>query len=298
MQAQTLTGLHRDGALLSAEGEPMFLLQVQTATSWSDAVRTAVADALALLLGGIPRVIAFLLILLIGWFIASLLEKVIDRVLETVKFDDMATRSGLQGFIRSTGANADASSFVAMIVKWFVRLIALIAAFDALGVPQVSAILQTFVLWLPNLLVAIIILVITGLLANAASGLVRGATAQADLGNPNLLASITRVAIWVFGIVVAVNQIGIATTLVNTLFMGFVGALALALGLAFGLGGRETAGRAVENWYQRSQAAAPKLREAAQTMQQQGSTTVPSAGLDPNDTSTPGSTTPRVRPSS
>src|SRR3712207_6140816 len=113
-----------------------FLLQT-TSTSWSDAIRTAVSDALALLLGGIPRVIAFLLILLVGWIIAGILEKVVDRILETVKFDQLATRSGIQGFIRSTGANADASSFVAMIVKWFVRLIALVAAFDALGVPQV-----------------------------------------------------------------------------------------------------------------------------------------------------------------
>ncbi len=254
----------------------MFLFQ--TTTSWSDAVRTAVSDALALLLSGIPRVIAFLLILLIGWMIASLLAKVIDRVLETVKFDDLATRSGLQGFIRSTGANADASSFVAMIVKWFVRLIALVAAFDALGVPQVSAILRTFVLWLPNLLVALIILVIAGLLANAASSLVRGATTGSGLGDPNLFASITRVAVWVFGIVVAVNQIGIATTLVNTLFMGFVGALALALGLSFGLGGRETAGRVVEKWYQRSQTATTRI--------------------DPNDPLMPPSTTSRVRPPS
>ena len=73
--------------------------------------------------------------------------------------------------------------------------------------------------------------------------MVRGATAQAGFANPDLLANIARVAVWGFAIVVAVNQIGVAETLVNTLFMGLIGALALALGLAFGLGGRETAAR-------------------------------------------------------
>ena len=105
---------------------------------------------------------------------------------------------------------------------------------------------------------------LAGLAANALASLVRGATAEAGLGNPDVLATIARVAVWGFAIVIAVNQIGIATELVNTLFMAIVGAVALALALAFGLGGRETAGRIVASWYEHGQAAAPKLSEAAQ----------------------------------
>jgi hypothetical protein len=71
------------------------------------------------------------------------------------------------------------------------------------------------------------------------------------------------VAVWVFGLVVAANQVGIASTLVNTLFMGFVAAAALALGLAFGLGGRDTAAQIVRNWYDRGRAAAPRVQPAA-----------------------------------
>jgi hypothetical protein len=110
----------------------------------------------------------------------------------------------------------------------------------------VSAVLQQFLLWIPNLIVALVILVIAGLAANALGNLVRGSTAQAGFDNPDLLETITRVAVWAFGIVIAVNQIGIAQTLVNTLFMAFVGALALAAGLAFGLGGRETLAKCAE----------------------------------------------------
>jgi hypothetical protein len=133
----------------------------------------------------------------------------------------------------------------------------------------VSHVLQQLLLWLPNLVVAIVALVIGGLAANALSRLVRGATAEAGLGNRDLLANIARVAVWAFTIVIAVNQIGIATTLINTLFMAIVGAVALALGLAFGLGGRETAAQIVRNWYETGQRAAPKMKQAADSVQRE-----------------------------
>jgi hypothetical protein len=111
--------------------------------------------------------------------------------------------------------------------------------------------------------------VIAGLAANALSSLVRGASTEAGLSNPGMLATVARVTVWVFGIVVAVNQLGIATTLVNTLFMGFVAALALALGLSFGLGGRDTAAEIVQTWYRRGRQATPKLAQAAESAQRQ-----------------------------
>lgn len=85
--------------------------------------------------------------------------------------------------------------------------------------------LRQLLLWLPNVVVAVAVLIIGGLAANALAGLIRGATAKTDLGNPDLLANIARVAVWAFAIVVAVNQIGIARELVNTLFMATVGAV-------------------------------------------------------------------------
>lgn len=91
--------------------------------------------------------------------------------------------------------------------------------------------------------------------ANALGDLERGSTAQAGLSNPDLLANIARIAVWAFAIVVAVNPIRIAQELVNTLFRGFIGALALAAGLAFGLDGRETETQVVQTWYLQGQEA-------------------------------------------
>jgi hypothetical protein len=192
------------------------------------------------------------------------------------------------------GIRSDASGLIADITKWFVRLITLVVAFDALGLPAVSQVLQQLLLWLPNLVVALVILVLAGLAANAVSSLVRGATAEAGFGNPNLLANVARFAIWTFAIVVAVNQLGIATTLVNTLFMATVGAVALALGLAFGLGGRETAGLIVAGWYRRGQEAAPKLAQAAEAAERQAGA---SDGQTPPPRSVP-SDVRVIRPSS
>jgi hypothetical protein len=219
------------------------------------------------LFAAVPKVIGFLAILIIGWLIASAIAGAVTAILRTVKFNDVARRSGFSGFVHNMGIRTDASAFIADLVKWFVRLIVLVSAFDALGLPAVSQVLQQLLLWLPNLAVALVILVLAGLAANALAGLVRGATAESGLGGPNLLASVARVAVWGFAIVVAVNQIGIATTLVNTLFMGLVGALALALGLAFGLGGRDTAGQIVAGWYHTGQQAAPKLEQTAASAQ-------------------------------
>src|SRR6185436_17417456 len=146
-------------------------------------------------------------------------------LLRAVRFNELAQRAGVSDFVKRMGVHRDAAGVLADIAKWFVRLIALVVAFDELGLPAVSQVLHQLLLWLPNLVVALVILVIAGLAANALAGLVRGATAEAGFSNPHFVATIAKVAVWGFGIIIAVNQIGIATTLVNTLFMGFVGAL-------------------------------------------------------------------------
>lgn len=232
-------------------------------TDWSDALMTSMAAALAMFFSAIPKILGFVIIIVVGWLIASLIEKAIAALLRAIKFNELAARSGFAGFVGKMGTRTDSAGMIAAIAKWFVRLIALVVAFDALGLPAVSDVLHQLLLWLPNLVVALVVLVIGGLAANALSNLVRGAAAQGGLGNPDFLAKVTTVLVWAFAIVVAVNQIGIATTLINTLFMATVGAVALALGLSFGLGGRETAAEIVRNWYRKGQENADQIEKAA-----------------------------------
>jgi hypothetical protein len=176
------------------------------------------------------------------------------------------------------GVREDSAGVIAGIVKWFVRLITLVVAFDTLGLPAVSGVLQQLLLWLPNLIVALVVLVIGGLAANALSQLVRGATAEAGFSNPDVLATVARMAVWGFTIVVAVNQLGIATTLINTLLVGIVGAFTIAFGLAFGLGGRDRAAQLLDSWGRKADRAAPRLERAANAAREQGPVVVRQSG--------------------
>ena len=220
-------------------------------TTWGAAIESSVSNALSLFLATIPKIIGFLLILGIGWTLAALTAGAAAAILRRMRFNDMAHRSGLAGVVQSTGMDTDAIGFVALSTKWFIRLIALVVAFDALGLAAVSETLRQLLLWLPNLIVALVILVLGGLAANSLRSIVRASAASGELGNPTLLASLAYGAVWAFAIVVAVYQVGIASELVATLFTALVAALALAVGLAFGLGGRETAGQLIHDLYVR-----------------------------------------------
>jgi hypothetical protein len=111
-----------------------------------------------------------------------------------------------------------------------------------------------------------VVLVIGGLAARALSNLVRGSASEAGLSNSDFLAKTSAIIVWAFAIVVAVNQLGIATELVNTLFMAVVGAIALGAGLAFGLGGRETAAEILRKWYAKAQENKGKIVQVADNM--------------------------------
>lgn len=231
-------------------------------TEWSEALMTSMAAAMAMLFSAIPKIFGFLVILGVGWFVASLLEKGLAALLRRVRFNDLAIRSGLADFVAKMGMNTDSAGMIGLVVKWFVRLVALVVAFDALGLPAVSDVLRELLLWLPNVVVALVVLVIGGLAARGLSNVVRGMASEGALSNAQFLARIASIVVWSFAVVVAVNQIGIATELVNALFIAIVGAVALGVGLAFGLGGRETAAEILRTWYAKAQEKSAEIKES------------------------------------
>ena len=240
-------------------------------TNWGQAIFTALANALNLLLEFIPKLVGFLVILLVGWIIATLVSKGVTFLLRKVGFDRLGQRIGLQRFEQNMGVHMDAAGILGAVVYWFLFLIFLIPAADALGIPTVSNILNELVAYIPNVFVAILVLFLGALAATVVADLVRGATASARMGNPNLYANIARIAIIGFAVIVALEQLKIAPDIMNILFTAVVGAAALAFGLAFGLGGRDTARRLLErtegNVEQVASSAAHRLEEQ-QTMSQ------------------------------
>jgi flagellar biosynthesis protein FliQ len=238
-------------------------------TSWGVAILTALTNALNLLLAFIPKFIGFLVILLVGWIIASVVSRAVTFLLGKLHFDQLGDRIGLTRFEQRMGVRLDTAAILGKVVYWFVFLIFLVPATDALGIPTVSNILNQLVAFIPNVFVAILVLFLGALAGTVVADLVRGATASANLGNPNLYAGLARWAIIGFAAIIALEQLQIAPAIMNVLFTAIVGALALAFGLAFGLGGRETAQRLLNRTESTMSQAANQL-QAQQPMPYQG----------------------------
>ncbi len=212
-------------------------------TNWGDAVLTSLGNALNLVLTFIPKLIGFLVILLIGWLIASGISKGVVFLLRKIGFDNMANRIGLTRLEQRMGMRLDPADVLGKVVFWFLLLIFLIPAVDTLGLTAVSNILNSIIAYIPNVFVAIIVLFLGTLLATFVGDIVRGFTSGTNVGNPNVFAGIARWAIIGFAALIALVQLQIAPAIMTILFTAIIGSVAIAFGLAFGLGGQETARR-------------------------------------------------------
>ena len=240
------------------------------------AIVTSFAAALALLFTFIPKLIGFLVILLIGWIVASAISKVVTFLLKKVGFDRLAQRIGLHRAGQQTGVPLDVAAILGKIVYWFIFLIFLVPAVDTLGIPAVSNILNQIIAFIPNVFVAIIIFFLGMVVATLAADAIRGVAGRAKLGSSNMLANIVRYAIIGFAALIALEQLHIAPDLLNILFTAVVGAAALAAGLAFGLGGQETARKYLGRTDSAMSTAASQMQQSNAQAQQnnnnQGST--------------------------
>ena len=238
---------------------------MQTISDWGQAILTSLTSALALIFAFIPKLIGFLVIMLVGWLIAKALGKAVTFLLRKVGFDNFSNRIGLTLFEQRMGIRLDPADLLGQIVFWFIILIFLVPAFDTLGLPSVTGILNQFIGYIPSVFVAVLILFLGVLLATVVADIVRGATATAGIGNPNVFAAIARWAIILFAAFMALTQLQIATALVVELFGAIVFGAALAFGLAFGLGGRDSAKRLLERGENAMSTASPQINAQEST---------------------------------
>src|SRR5215212_5117329 len=193
----------------------------------------------------IPQLIGAIIILVVGYIVAKILQAVIARVLKAVGFDGWMERSGIKQFFDRAQTNETPATILGKLVFWFVFIIAITMAADALGIEQVSQVLAQLIAYIPSIIAAILILVFAALLANFLSRIVRGAT------DSDLLASIARYAIIVYAVFAALTELGIAVQLTAPTFLIVLGAVALAAAIAFGWGGRDVAKDIIERYYDR-----------------------------------------------
>src|SRR3989344_1158696 len=210
--------------------------------NWSDVLAQSFQDLWLGVISFVPNLVIAIIIFIAGWVVGSLLGRVVSQIVKSLKVDNALRSAGTESLLNRAGFRLNSGKFLGGLVKLFVIVSFLVASFDVLGLDQVNDFLQQVVLlYLPRVIVAVLILLVAALIAEAMESLVKGSAKAAEVKSANFLGNVTKWAIWVFAILMALYQLGVAAAFVQTLFTGFVVALALASGLAFGLGGKDSA---------------------------------------------------------
>ena len=195
----------------------------------------------------VPNLVVALVILIIGWVIGALLGRAIWQIFRSLKIDEALRKAGFESILQRGGVHLDSGAFIGALVKWFVIVVFLMASLDVLGLSQVNLFLQDVVLgYLPRVIVAALVLLVGGVVGDVIGRVVSTTARTAGVHSAHFAGAIAKWAVWVFAILVAFSQLGIAPALTQTLFTGIVIAVSLALGLSFGLGGQEQASKFLE----------------------------------------------------
>ncbi len=212
--------------------------------TWGEVLAQSFQDLWLGVVSFVPSLIVAIVIFIAGWVVGALLGRVVSQIVKSLKVDNALRSAGTEAVLNRAGFKLDSGAFLGGLVRWFVIIVFLVAAFDVLGLSQVNDFLQQVVLlYLPQVIVAVMILLIAALVADAMQSVVKGSAKAAEIRSANFLGNVTKWAIWIFAILMALYQLGVAAAFVQTLFTGVVVALALGTGLAFGLGGRDHAGK-------------------------------------------------------
>jgi hypothetical protein len=187
------------------------------------------------------NIVGALVVLLVGLVVASGLGSLVERVVNLVKLDRALVKLGLEEYFERAGLRLQSGRFFGRLVYWFLVVVFLLAATDILKFYSLSNFLRDVLLYLPNVFVAVLIMLAAVVLANFLRGLVRASVKTARLHAAGFLGTLTWWAVVFFGFFAALSQLGVAVALINSLVTGFVAMLALAGGIAFGLGGKDYA---------------------------------------------------------
>ncbi|HXJ83309.1 MAG TPA: hypothetical protein VMS64_32075 [Candidatus Methylomirabilis sp.] len=225
--------------------------------SWADILVTSFREVAVRLAGYAPRVLASLTLVIVGWIAAAVARRLTVRILRAADVDGRSQRWGVTSGLGRTGIRRAPSDLVGQLVFWVIVLIGMLMAIEALNVPAAAGLAPVVIRFLPNLLVAIFVMVVGWLLANFLAQALLIFIVNAQLAGGPMLASVLRWLVILFAASVALTQLGIGREMILLVFGIVFGGATMALALAFGLGGRHLARRALEDWFRKRQDRAP-----------------------------------------
>jgi len=189
----------------------------------------------------LPNVAEGIIILIVGWIIAKVVSRAIAKIIEVIRLDNILATAGVKDFFQRAGIKFSIDRIFEEIVKWFILIVFFISAANAFGLPQINGFLSDVLSYIPNVIIAALIVVVGILIANFVADLAHGTTKATQTGSPKIAGTVVRYAVIVFTAFAALGQLGIGAVFLNSFFNNLGLALAAAFGLAFGLGGKEAA---------------------------------------------------------
>jgi hypothetical protein len=217
------------------------------AQSWGQAFQQSFYGLSYGVINFLPSFLVAVIVFIVGWAIGLLLQNVIEQAIKAIHVDHALRGAGVERVVNRAGYNLNSGRFLGVLVKWFVIVVFFMFALQIMGLATVTFFLQQIVLgFLPNVIVAVLIVLVGAVVAEVAQGVVAGGARAAGIQGAGFAGMLAKWAIWVFAIIVALSQLGIASAYFQTLFTGVVVALSLAFGLAFGLGGQDAAAKFID----------------------------------------------------
>lgn len=194
----------------------------------------------------LPGLLAAIIVFIIGWIIAVALGSLVERVIRYIKLDEGLVKLGANKPFEKVGLRLDTGKFLNVLVKWFLIIAFLLAAVDILGLEEISNFLKDVLLYIPNIVIAAVILVAAVLVADVVEKIIKHSMKAVRPTVNGFISSVAKWSILIFAFFAVLIQLGVAPALINTLVMGLVAMLAIAGGLAFGLGGKDAAAAFIE----------------------------------------------------
>lgn len=220
---------------------------MNTLQTWGETVSSSFQDLWVRFVNFLPSLIGALLVIIIGWIIAAALGKLVSKLLNKLWLDKALKKLKIGEIFEKAGVPFNVSNALGFLVKWFLIIVFLMAAADILKLAQVTEFLNRVLLYIPNVVIAVVIMLVGVLFANFIAQVVEHGVKAARLETGHFLAGISKWSIIIFATLAALVQLGIASALLQILFTGLVAMLAIAGGLAFGLGGRQHAEKVLAN---------------------------------------------------
>ena len=213
---------------------------------WENLIVEPIRQMLTRIIAYIPVLIGALVILIVGWIIARVIRSLVDGVLKLVRFDLLADKAGITSILKKGELKITAREVVSGLVYWLIMIMVFVMAVDALGLPKASDVLTILFAYVPNVIASLLVLVVAMFLASFVAGIVQTAAGNANMPRPEIFAGISRWAIIIFAVTIALEELGIAPLLVTTTFNIILGGICLALALAIGLGSKDCVAKYLE----------------------------------------------------